>query len=300
MAQIIQKITVEVSKPNFFQAIVAKQYDSKSRFLEATLVQNGEKIDVSNTSTVTINAKRNDGAEKSFNGETNTDGTVTVPLTYWMLELDGTLECDISILDADLSKLTTTKFIVEVERAACQGGDVTDSDKYDIMILQGQNIVGSVNGKTGVVDLVATDIPGTVTQEEYAETKESVSILSQWVFGVEDHVIEEDAYFGTSRRWKNGISEWWLSAPVECSTENRDGENIVLFEGESEEVSLQFPSGSFAVGDIYISANICGPGFFNVSISDVSAQGFTLRAKSDAPISNETATINILAKGRWE
>ena len=141
MIQIIQKISVEVSKPNFFQAIVAKQYDSNSRFLKATLIQDNEKINVANTSTVTINAKRNDGAEKSFTGEVNEDGTVTVPLTYWMLELNGRLDCDISIFGADESKLTSTTFTVEVERASCGSDDVSDADDNDIIIVQAKDIV---------------------------------------------------------------------------------------------------------------------------------------------------------------
>lgn len=141
MIQIIQKISVEVSKPNFFQAIVAKQYDSNSRYLKATLIQDNEKINVANTSTVTINAKRNDGAEKSFKGEVNEDGTVTVPLTYWMLELNGRLDCDISIFGADESKLTSTTFTVEVERASCGSDDVSDADDNDIIIVQAKDIV---------------------------------------------------------------------------------------------------------------------------------------------------------------
>lgn len=141
MIQIIQKISVEVSKPNFFQAIVAKQYDSNSRFLKATLIQDNEKINVANTSTVTINAKRNDGAEKSFTGEVNDDGTVTVPLTYWMLELNGRLDCDISIFGADSSKLTSTTFTVEVERASCGSDDISDADENDIIIVQAKDVV---------------------------------------------------------------------------------------------------------------------------------------------------------------
>lgn len=141
MIQIIQKISVEVSKPNFFQAIVAKQYDSNSRYLKATLIQDNEKINVANTSTVTINAKRNDGAEKSFKGEVNEDGTVTVPLTYWMLELNGRLDCDISIFGADESKLTSTTFTVEVERASCGSDDVSDADDNDIIIVQAKDVV---------------------------------------------------------------------------------------------------------------------------------------------------------------
>lgn len=37
MAEIIREITVDVAKANVFQAIVAKQFDSNSRFLKATI-----------------------------------------------------------------------------------------------------------------------------------------------------------------------------------------------------------------------------------------------------------------------
>ena len=141
MISIIQEIRVEVSKPNFFQAIVAKQFDNNSRFLKATLIQNNEKINVPSTSTVTINATRNDGSEDSFAGEINEDGTVTVPLTYWMLEFEGTLMCDISIFGADDSKLTSTTFVVEVEKASCRGDNISEAEKYGVLIVQAKDIV---------------------------------------------------------------------------------------------------------------------------------------------------------------
>jgi hypothetical protein len=134
MALITQKISVQVSKPNFFQAIVAKQYDNGSRFLQATFINGSEKINVALSSSVLINAKRNDGEEASFGGTVNADGTVTVPLTSWMLELEGRVESDISVIDANGNKLTSTKFIVEVERASCKGEDITEDENYDILI----------------------------------------------------------------------------------------------------------------------------------------------------------------------
>lgn len=158
MAKIVQKISLEVAKPNFLQAIIAKQFDSDSRYLKVTLVNGSEKIEVQESSTVTINARRIDGAEDAFKGEVNEDGTVTVPLTYWMLELEGRLECDISVIDTDNTKLSTTKFTVEVERASCTGEGTDSADKYDIIILQGKDIVSSVNGKKGEVHLLASDV----------------------------------------------------------------------------------------------------------------------------------------------
>jgi len=86
---ITREITVDVSKRNTFSAIVAKQHDSNSRFLKVTLTDLGEVITVPTTAQVVINALRDDGESKSFLGTANADGTVTVPLTPWMLELDG-------------------------------------------------------------------------------------------------------------------------------------------------------------------------------------------------------------------
>lgn len=134
MIRIIQELKIEVSKPNFIQAIVAKQYDNNSRFLKVALVNGNEEITVLPTSTVTINAKRKDGESKAFAGEVNNDGTVTVPLTYWMLELDGTVNCDISVVDIEGRKLTTTTFVMSVERASCNSGEITEDENYDILV----------------------------------------------------------------------------------------------------------------------------------------------------------------------
>jgi hypothetical protein len=134
MVQIIKKIGLEVSKPNLIQAIVAKQYDNNSRFLQVTLMHEGNKIEIAPTSTVIINAKRNDGEEKPFAGEANDDGTATVPLTYWMLELEGEVWCDVSVIDTEGRKLTSTKFDLLVERASCNSGDITEDENYDVLV----------------------------------------------------------------------------------------------------------------------------------------------------------------------
>ncbi len=134
MAQIIKQITVDVAKKNLFQAIVAKQNDSNSRFLQVAFVNEGEPIVVENSSSVIINAERADNASKSFAGTVNEDGTVTVPLTNWMLELDDFVRCDVSIIDSESRKLTSTSFTIEVEAAANSGEDISDDENYDILV----------------------------------------------------------------------------------------------------------------------------------------------------------------------
>lgn len=139
MIEIIKELNIEVSKPNVFQAVVAKQYDMNSRFIRATFVDEGEKItiDPSATHKVVINAQRPDGEAKGFDGEINEDGTVTVPLHSWMLEQVGTVTCDISVIDTetdDNKKLTTTSFTLFVERAAWGGDGITSDPQYDVLI----------------------------------------------------------------------------------------------------------------------------------------------------------------------
>lgn len=139
MIEIIKELNVEVTKPNIFQALVAKQYDMNTRFLKVTLMDCGTRINIPATDTtkVIINAERKDGQSKGFDGVINDDGTVTVPLHSWMLELDGTVICDISVIDIEADnnkKLTTTSFTLIVEKAAYGGDEVTNDPQYDVLV----------------------------------------------------------------------------------------------------------------------------------------------------------------------
>jgi lysophospholipase L1-like esterase len=139
MVEIIKELNIEVSKPNIFQAVVAKQYDMNTRFIKATFVDFGQKITIpqSDTLSVIINAQRPDGEAKGFDGVINDDGTVTVPLHSWMLEQVGTVTCDISVIDmaeGDQKKLTTTSFTLIVEKAAWGGDGMTNDPQYNLLI----------------------------------------------------------------------------------------------------------------------------------------------------------------------
>ena len=139
MIEIIKELDVEVTKQNIFQAIVAKQYDMNTRFLKVTFMDCGNRIDIPyiETAKVVINAERKDGQSDAFEGVINDDGTVTVPLHSWMLQLDGTVICDISVIDTaadNNKKLTTTSFTLIVEKAAYGGEDVTSDPQYDVLV----------------------------------------------------------------------------------------------------------------------------------------------------------------------
>jgi len=134
MAFIVKNISVDVASENIFRSIIAKQYDTDSRFLQVRLTNEGEQINVSPTSVVIINALREDNEAQAFAGTVNEDGTVTVPIAYWMLELDGQVKCDISVIDSEQRKLSSTSFTISVEAAAYSGTDITEDESYDVLV----------------------------------------------------------------------------------------------------------------------------------------------------------------------
>ena len=142
MAQIIKEIRVDVSQPCNLQAILAKQYDCNSRFLKITLTDCGTKINVSNTSKVTINTNRPDGQSKSFNGTANTDGTVTVPLPQWSLSVVGDLKCDVSVTDTSTNeRLTTMDIWVNVIEAANDNTDISENPDGEITVITPSRVI---------------------------------------------------------------------------------------------------------------------------------------------------------------
>lgn len=131
--EIVRRVKIDVARENVFAPIQAKQSDANSRFLDVTVSDQGEVLTVPSTATVLINARRRDDTSKSFAGSVNTDGTVRVPLSAWMLEHDGDVLCDISII-SDSERLTTMSFVLKVQRVANAGSDTSQDENYDVLL----------------------------------------------------------------------------------------------------------------------------------------------------------------------
>lgn len=133
MTETVKNINIDVQKKRAGEAVVAKQGDVKSRFLRVTVCSGGTKITVAQDATAVINASRSDGASKSFFCTVNGDGTVTAPLTGWMLECAGVLRCSVSVLGGDGERLTSTTFFVDVEPAEVTDGDIEHDESVDVL-----------------------------------------------------------------------------------------------------------------------------------------------------------------------
>ena len=134
--QIIREITADVVKRGSAKSVYAKQNDLNSRFLNVRIQDDGKNIMVDKSLTVILNVERSDKQHNMFYGTVNDDGTVKVPFTSWMLELEGTLVCDISLVAKDNStaKLTTMQFNIFVESAVVSDESFIETDEYSVII----------------------------------------------------------------------------------------------------------------------------------------------------------------------
>lgn len=133
MAEITKSIEVDVAKLNTFPAIVAKQGDTFSRFLKIQMMNENEPIAVDSGATVIINVERVDEQARAFSGVVNGDGTVTVPLSAWSLEIEGKAKCSVSIIVGE-KRLTSTTFYVNVQHAEYDDGDYSDDENTDLFL----------------------------------------------------------------------------------------------------------------------------------------------------------------------
>jgi hypothetical protein len=126
------KLVLDTFRQNRIAPVFSMVGDYGEREIRAIITCDGDPHAVPVTAEVTINAKRPDGQKKRFSGAANGDGSVTVPITQWMLELRGGVECTISAVGIG-TKLTTTPITLTVLQTPT-GEDISPDDpEYDLL-----------------------------------------------------------------------------------------------------------------------------------------------------------------------
>lgn len=172
MATITTELVLDVSEKNVMESILAKQNDVDSRFIKASLTKNKDPVTISSGATVKINAKRADGKSDSFSGTVDTTtNTVTVPITEWMLQIDGVVTCSISLISGT-EILTTSSFTIEVEES--EGGEITNA----IEIRKGRTLSKSVTAITDSGEPY-TPVTGDVVRFAVCEDRGGTVVISK-------------------------------------------------------------------------------------------------------------------------
>lgn len=132
MDNLVQEITLDVDKQSSFKFIYAKQGDKGSRFVKATLMKNGKKIEISENETAIFRAKKPDGKSVMDPATINDDNTVTAELTEQTLAVKGIVEADISIISGTGETLSSASFKIDVGEAPV--GDVDPSSNEFLLL----------------------------------------------------------------------------------------------------------------------------------------------------------------------
>lgn len=118
--KITNPITLDVARSNSYICLLAKQFDENSRFLIATLTNNGKPMIIPAGATVTLRATRPDGEPVAVPGIINNDGTTTVEIDDYILEVVGSASLSIEVAIGD-EILTSASFNLTIQRADGNG-----------------------------------------------------------------------------------------------------------------------------------------------------------------------------------
>ena len=130
-----QKITLDVNDTRAFTVLNAHQGDSKTRFIDITLTENGNTITLSSSYVATVKASINNKTKAVNTAVVNTiNNVITVELTKIMLDTPGLLNCEV-ILQEGQQFVTSATFTVKVaESVISDESEIVASQEFGKLI----------------------------------------------------------------------------------------------------------------------------------------------------------------------
>lgn len=125
------KRVLDTFRKNRIEPIFSSKSDYGARFIQVIMTVDGVPYSVPDNVVVTINAKRRDGKDARFTGDVNEDGSVTVPITQWMLSMVGDVVCTVSVTADEM--ISTTPFLITVTPAEVNAYVNEDDPQYDLL-----------------------------------------------------------------------------------------------------------------------------------------------------------------------
>lgn len=275
----VKNMVADVAKENATLRLIAKQGDCGTRFLHIAIARDGERLFVSQDTGVVFNVRRPDQASAMFAGTVETDGTVTVPLRAWALELAGRLECDVSLIASGDKKLTTGTFFVEVEASSCPEENMIEEEEYSVLL----NLIASV--ESGEAERCAAEQIRSAN-ESARDAAEGLRAQAEALRNAAESGREEEAAALLERledaaeQYEGGLSHTHLSEdivdldiPVSLADLEQDAQHRTVTDaekqswnaatsGSSENLLSQLLSCVYPVGSIYLSVNETSPVIF--------------------------------------
>lgn len=141
--QVTKAINIDLIEKSVKPLIYAKQNDSQTRFIAASLFANGHPFSVPDGVIAMFRAGKPDGTACFY--DSNETGTpaitiegnlVTVELAEQVLTAPGNVQAEINFYTAGGEKLTSFSFAIQVEKSVLTDQEIVSSDYYNVLTAQ--------------------------------------------------------------------------------------------------------------------------------------------------------------------
>lgn len=121
-------LTLDLSGQNNGVVVYSKQYDSNTRTITVTVLQDGEPFDINDTTTARVEIRKPDG-EQIFNDCAISDNKVIVEISQQALAVSGIAELEISLMEKD-QIITSSILKLVIEPSVLDDETVKSSSEY--------------------------------------------------------------------------------------------------------------------------------------------------------------------------
>lgn len=141
--QVTKSIKIDLVEKGVQPIVYAKQNDSQTRFIAASLFANGQPFSVPDGVVAMFRAGKPDGTACFY--DSNETGTpaitiegnlVTVELAEQVLTAPGNVQAEINFYTAGGEKLTSFSFAIQVEKSVLTDQEIVSSDYYNVLTEQ--------------------------------------------------------------------------------------------------------------------------------------------------------------------
>lgn len=179
--QVTKSIKIDLVEKGVQPIVYAKQNDSQTRFVAASLFANSQPFSVPDGVVAMFRAGKPDGTACFY--DSNETGTpaitiegnlVTVELAEQVLTVPGNVQAEINFYTAGGEKLTSFSFAIQVEKSVLTDQEIVSSDYYNVLTEQvkaaqdaaqsAQTSAGQAAQTLQEVEHLANTVSGTIQQ----------------------------------------------------------------------------------------------------------------------------------------
>lgn len=169
--QVLQSITLDFGRNTIPTTVFAKRYDSESRFIKITPLNNGQSYTLDGGITAALQIIKPDG-KTVINSCTISDGIITAELSKQALAVNGIATAEIALYQ-NTAVLSSQTFYIEVKDSAYIAGAFESSDEYNALVDALEKVNAALDSAEKVniaaektptgADITVTDRTGTET-----------------------------------------------------------------------------------------------------------------------------------------